>query len=114
MQAKTLMKFRRAGKDPRLAIKISLCPDDKFKEPVLHLKRGDNLKVLHGLHVDICYWTLSARAVALVPEVAKVKPKTISLVNHKTGECVMVYFKGEQCMDNQSFLYDWKENRPYE
>jgi len=74
----------------------------------------DDLKVLHGLNIDVCYWSQAGKALRLCNELAEVKPKTISAVNHKIGQCMMVYFKGEVCLDNQSFLYDWQENRPYE
>jgi len=109
-----LKKIRLTGKAPFLPVKISLCPGDNFKEPVLRLGRDDDLSVLHGLNIDVCYWKQAAKALEIIKRLIDIKPKSLSAVNHRIGQCVMVYWNGETMIDDQSFLYDWKGNKPYE
>lgn len=109
-----LKGIRMQGKVPERIIKISLCPDDNFNEPVIRLNREDDLSPLHGLAVDVCYWSQAARALEIIKRIAEIKPHSLYAVNHKLHKCWMVYWKGEAMIDDQTFLYNFARNSPYE
>ena len=109
-----LKQIRLQGKVPVSIIKISLCPDDQFKEPVIRPHRDDDFSPLHGLAVDVSYWSQTAKALETIKRIAGIKPHSLYAVNHKLCKCWMVYWKGEVMIDDQTFLYDFERNCPYE
>jgi len=109
-----LKEIRLQGKVPASPIKISLCRDDNFKEPVIRLGRDDDLSPLHGLTVDVCYWSQATRALEIIKRIVEIKPHSMYAINHKIRKCFMVYWMGEVMADDQTFLYDFAGNKPYE
>ena len=81
---------------------------------MIRLHRDDDLSPLHGLAVDVSYWSQAAKALETIKRIAEIKPHSLYAVNHKLGKCWMVYWKGEVMTDDQSFLYDFAWNSPYE
>jgi len=112
-----LKKIRLAGKRPEKIINLSLCRDSQLREPVIEIPRRNNFdgldfRSLHGLATDIHYWNRVDDAIRLIDKIREYEPHSLYTVDHKNRICMMVYWKGQSVLDDQSFLYDW-EHRPY-
>jgi hypothetical protein len=112
-----LKRIRLSGKRPERIINLSLCRRSLLHEPVIEfsgpIKFNEiDFRPLHGLGVDIHYWNRKDDAIRLIETVSEIDPHSLYLVGHKNRICIMVYWKGQSIIDDQSFLYDWR-HRPY-
>jgi hypothetical protein len=106
-----LKQIRLSGKRPESIINLSLCRDSLLLEPVIEFSSQINFedidfRPLHKLDVDIHYWKRKDDAFRLVEIISKIEPRTVHTVNQKNLLCTLVYFKGEACSDDLTFLYD--------
>ena len=115
MNIDQLKAIRLNRQKPANVINLNLCKNGVLPEPVIRLEPNQDIdyRVFHNLALDIHFWSRGNDVMKLVDKLMEVSPKTISIVNHKIKSCIMVYFKNNRIVDDQSFLFDFERVNPY-